>query len=94
MDEVFGKHNRLSTISYAATSGSSAKTLPETANYLLWYAERTKSVIARGLEARPPRLRSSWSSAPSPTRTWSCFSPKRFARLLSKHGRGELHALR
>ena len=38
MDEVFGKHNRLSTISYAATSGSSAKTLPETANYLLWYA--------------------------------------------------------
>ena len=38
MDEVFGAENRVATISYATTSGSSAKTLPEVANYLLWYA--------------------------------------------------------
>ena len=49
MDEVFGRHNRLATISYAATSGSSAKTLPETANYLLWYARDRAAVKYRQL---------------------------------------------
>ena len=46
MDEIFGAENRLATISYATTSGSSAKTLPQVADYLLWYAkdkERAKS---------------------------------------------------
>lgn len=39
MDEIFGAENRVATISYATTSGSSANTLPEVANYLLWYAK-------------------------------------------------------
>ncbi len=42
MDEVFGAHNRLTTISFATTSGSSANCLPEVADYLLWYAKDKK----------------------------------------------------
>ncbi len=49
MDEVFGADNRVATISYAATSGTSAKTLPETANYLLWYARDRQHVKYRQL---------------------------------------------
>ena len=44
MDEVFGAENRMATISYATTSGSSAKTLPQVADYLLWYATDKKNV--------------------------------------------------
>ena len=44
MDEVFGAGNRVATISYATTGGSSANTLPEVADYLLWYAkDRTRT---------------------------------------------------
>ena len=39
MDEIFGADNRVTTITYASTSGSSAKTLPDVSNYLLWYAK-------------------------------------------------------
>ena len=39
MDEIFGAGNRVATISYATTGDSSAKTLPEVADYLLWYAK-------------------------------------------------------
>ena len=39
MDEIFGAENRIATISYATTGSSSAKTLPEVASYLLWYAK-------------------------------------------------------
>lgn len=39
MDDIFGAHNRLATISYATTGGSSARTLPQVADYLLWYAQ-------------------------------------------------------
>ena len=38
MDEIFGAANRVATISYATTGGSSASTLPQVADYLLWYA--------------------------------------------------------
>ncbi len=37
-DEVFGPENKMATITWKPTSGSSAKTLPESATYLLWYA--------------------------------------------------------
>ncbi|MCY3962418.1 MAG: DNA methyltransferase, partial [bacterium] len=37
-DEVFGEENRVATITWRPTGGSSAKTLPESASYLLWYA--------------------------------------------------------
>ena len=39
MDEIFGAENRVATISYATTGGSSAKTLPQVSDYLLWYAK-------------------------------------------------------
>ena len=39
MDEIFGAENRMATISYATTGGSSANTLPQVADYLLWYGK-------------------------------------------------------
>jgi len=39
MDDIFGADNRVATISYATTGGSSARTLPQVADYLLWYAK-------------------------------------------------------
>lgn len=38
LDEVFGPENRVATIAFAKTSGSSSRTLPEVADYLLWYS--------------------------------------------------------
>jgi len=49
MDEIFGAENRIATITYATTSGSSASTLPEVADYLLWYAKDRKLVKYRQL---------------------------------------------
>ena len=49
MDEVFGANNRLATISYATTGGSSANTLPEVSDYLLWYAKDRKKTKYRQL---------------------------------------------
>ena len=49
MDEVFGAENRIATISYATTGSSSASTLPEVADYLLWYARDHKQVKYRHL---------------------------------------------
>ena len=49
MDEIFGAENRVATISYATTGGSSANTLPQVADYLLWYAKDTECVKYRQL---------------------------------------------
>ena len=49
MDEIFGAGNRVATISYATTGGSSASTLPEVADYLLWYAKDRQRVKYRQL---------------------------------------------
>ena len=49
MDEVFESENRVAVISYATTGSSSAKTLPEVANYLLWYAKDKQQVKYRQL---------------------------------------------
>ncbi len=49
MDEIFGAENRIATITYATTSGSSAKTLPQVADYLLWYARDAKKVKCKRL---------------------------------------------
>ena len=42
MDDIFGAENRLATISYATSGGTSAKTLPRVSSYLLWYAKDRK----------------------------------------------------
>ncbi len=49
LDEIFGAENCIATISFATTSGSSSKTLPEVADYLLWYAKDKKQVKYRQL---------------------------------------------
>ena len=49
MDEIFGAGNRMATISYATTGGSAANTLPEVADYLLWYAKDRQRVKYRQL---------------------------------------------
>ena len=43
-DEVFGADNRVATITWRPTAGSSSKTLPESASYLLWYAQNKGNV--------------------------------------------------
>ena len=49
LDDIFGAENRMATISYATTGGSSANTLPQVADYLLWYAKDRKRVKYRQL---------------------------------------------
>ena len=49
MDEVFGQDNRVATITYTTTGGSSTKHLPEVSNYLLWYAKDRDRVKYRQL---------------------------------------------
>ena len=49
MDEVFGAGNRIATISYATTGASSTTTLPEVADYVLWYAKDSKRLKYRQL---------------------------------------------
>ncbi len=49
LDEVFGHENRVATIPFATTSGSSSKTLPSVADFLLWYAKEKPQVKYRQL---------------------------------------------
>ena len=49
LDEIFGEGNRVATISFATTSGSSASHLPQVADYLLWYAKDRARVKYRQL---------------------------------------------
>ncbi len=49
LDEIYGRENRIATISFATTSGSSAKLLPEVSDYLLWYAKDAKGAKYRQL---------------------------------------------
>ena len=49
MDDIFGAENRMATISYATSGSSSASTLPQVADYLLWYAKDRKRVKYRQL---------------------------------------------
>ena len=49
LDEVFGHENRVATIPFATSGGSSAKTLPSVADFLLWYAKDRPQVKFRQL---------------------------------------------
>ena len=49
MDDIFGAVNRVATISFATTSGSSTGLLPEVADYLLWYAKDKNNAKYRQL---------------------------------------------
>ncbi|MYH05615.1 MAG: site-specific DNA-methyltransferase, partial [Acidimicrobiia bacterium] len=48
-DEVFGPENKMATITWRSTGGSSAKSLPESASYLLWYAKAKESIKSKVL---------------------------------------------
>ena len=43
LDEVFGEDNRVATITFIKTAGSPSKTLPEVADYILWYSKNRKN---------------------------------------------------
>ena len=49
MDEIFGSANRIATISFATTSSRASNTLPEVADYLLWYAKDKEQIKYRQL---------------------------------------------
>ena len=49
LDDIFGSSNRMATISFATTSGSSTSHLPQVADYLLWYAKDKNRVKYRQL---------------------------------------------
>ena len=49
LDEIFGAENRIATISFATTSGSSTAYLPQVADYLLMYAKNKKQAKYRQL---------------------------------------------
>ena len=49
LDDIFCAENRIATVSYATTGGSSANTLPQVADYILWYAKDRKRVKYRQL---------------------------------------------
>ena len=44
LEEIFGIDNRVATITYTTTGSSSANTLPEVSNYILWFAKNIKQV--------------------------------------------------
>ena len=47
LDEVFGPENRVAQITFAKSSSSSAKGLPEIADHLLWYSKNKDTTITR-----------------------------------------------
>ena len=49
IDEIFGAENRMATISYATTGASSTSSLPEVADYLLWYVKDRRRAKYRQL---------------------------------------------
>ena len=49
LDEVFGAENRVATIPFVKSGGSSSQTLPEVADYLLWYAKEKDDLKFRQL---------------------------------------------
>ena len=55
LDEVFGAENRVATIPFVKTGGSTAKTLPQVADYLLWYAKEKDSIKFHQLYERLSR---------------------------------------
>ncbi|MGI9250411.1 MAG: site-specific DNA-methyltransferase [Pseudohongiellaceae bacterium] len=49
LDDIFGAENRIATISYATTGSSSARTLPQVSDYLLWYGKDKEQAKYRQL---------------------------------------------
>ena len=70
-DEVFGAENRVATITWRSTGGSSAKTLPESSSYLLWYAKDKHQAKYRQLYEPQSRAEivAAWNQSFSPPRT-------------------------
>lgn len=55
LDEVFGASNRVATITWRPSGGTSASLLPESASYLLWYAKNIDCVKYRHIYEKRDR---------------------------------------
>lgn len=47
LDEIFGADNRISTITFAKSSGTSSSFIPEGSDYLLWYAKNRQQSVKK-----------------------------------------------
>ena len=52
MDEVFGRENSISLISFSTTTGSTDKYLGQTTDYLMWYSKKEAAVKYRPIYQR------------------------------------------
>ena len=55
LDEIFGTENHITTIPFAKSGGTSSDTLPQVADYLLWYARDKSTLKYRQLYERLSR---------------------------------------
>ena len=66
LDEVFGPENRVAQITFVKTGSTASNTLPEVADYLLWYAKQATVLKYRQLYTQQTRTetieRMSWHS--------------------------------
>lgn len=67
LDEVFGSQNRVATITFRKTNASSARTISEIADYLLWYAKDKNTVkyqhLYKGSKSRSEAIQAmSWAA--------------------------------
>ena len=66
LDEVFGPENRVAQVTFAKTGSTASNTLPEVADYLLWYAKGANGLKYRQLYNQQTRAetveRMSWHS--------------------------------
>lgn len=79
LDEVFGAENRVAQVTFAKTSSSSASTLPEIADFLLWYAADKRKLLFNQLyedlsRAELLELMSSYAMVELPDRTVASLS--------------------
>ena len=49
MEEIFGEENFISLIIYATTTGKTTNFIPNTNNYILWFAKNSRAAKYRGL---------------------------------------------
>lgn len=66
LDEVFGPENRVAQITFVKTGSTASNTLPEVADYLIWYAKQAAALKYRQLYTQQTRAetveRMSWHS--------------------------------
>ncbi|AWM61558.1 site-specific DNA-methyltransferase [Stutzerimonas stutzeri] len=81
LDEVFGRHNFISQISFQTTSGFDSKTLPTLGDYLIWYAKNKDTIkynkLYQNQEVIPGEGNARWVLLPDGTYRGVSASEKR-----------------